>query len=162
MGIQLGKNFKVDSAGNLYAYSGTFEGTVTAGNILYGQSADGTKNYGTLNGSALTGGTVNGTALINNTIAGGKLKYNTVSTSYTSSGINTSLGWADFANGVFNGWNIAAQVNSEYVACTKVSCTGEMRTPKLYLDSRSVYVDSVSVATPDGGSLTLNYLKWVY
>jgi hypothetical protein len=96
-GIRLGKNFTVDSAGNLKAYSGTFEGSVTAGNILYGKTEDGKKNYGTLNGSALT----------SNTVSGNRLKLNTVSTAYTSAGINSSLGFADFANGVFNGFNTA-------------------------------------------------------
>ena len=88
-GIQLGANFKVDNAGNLTAYSGTFEGSVNAGSIRHGDS------YGTLSGSALT----------SNSVSGSRLAYNTVTTSYTSAGINTSLGWADFANGVFNGWN---------------------------------------------------------
>ena len=133
MGIQLGKNFKVDSAGNLYAYSGTFEGTVTAGNILYGEK-DG-KSYGTLDGSALTGGTVNGTALTNNTIAGGKLKYNTVSTSYTSTGINTSLGWADFANLIFEGINKAN-----------------------YLYAHQMGADRFHLGDYDAGWMTLNYL----
>lgn len=94
-GIQLGKNFKVDNAGNLYASSGTFTGAVSAGNIQYGD------RHGTLNGSALT----------SNSVSGSRLVYNTVSTSYTSAGINTSLGWADFANGVFNGWNKANFLN---------------------------------------------------
>lgn len=88
-GIQLGKYFKVDSSGNLTAASGTFTGSVNAGNIRYGGS------YGTFSGSGIS----------SHTISGNRLAYNTVSTSYTSSGINTSLGYADFANGVFNGWN---------------------------------------------------------
>ena len=37
-GIQLGKNFSVDAAGNLTAHSGTFLGAVSAGNIEYGGS----------------------------------------------------------------------------------------------------------------------------
>lgn len=90
-GIQLGKNFKVDSAGNLTAASGTFTGNVYAGNIQYGG------NYGTLPGAALT----------SHSVYGSQIGYNTVSTSYTSNGINTSLGYADFANGVFGGWNKA-------------------------------------------------------
>lgn len=91
-GIQLGKNFKVDSAGNLSAVSGTFSGNVYAGNIRYGGS------YGTLSGSALT----------SHSVYGSQIGYNTISTSYTSGGINTSLGYADYANGVFNGWNTAS------------------------------------------------------
>ena len=94
-GIQLGKNFKVDASGNLTAASGTFTGTVRAGNIAYGGDA------GYFSGSGIGG----------HSILGSKLAYNTISTSYTSSGINTSLGYADYANGVFNGWNKVAEFN---------------------------------------------------
>lgn len=88
-GIQLGKNFKVDAAGNLTAASGTFTGSVNAGNIRYGG------NYGTFNGGGISSGSISGNRLVGGTIT----------TAYTSGGINTSLGYADFANGVFNGWN---------------------------------------------------------
>lgn len=91
-GIQLGKNFKVDSAGNLTAASGTFSGYVKAGNIQYGG------NDGTLDGEALT----------SHSVYGSQIGYNTISTAYTSGGINTSLGYADFANGVFNDYNTAS------------------------------------------------------
>lgn len=94
-GIQLGKNFKVDMQGNLTAASGTFTGNVYAGNIQYGG------NYGTLPGSALT----------SHSVYGNQIGYNTISTAYTNNGINTSLGYADFANGVFNGWNKARNIN---------------------------------------------------
>lgn len=88
-GFQLGKNFKVDSAGNLTAVSGTFSGYVKAGKIQYGGDS------GTLSGSALTG----------HSVSGSQIGYSTISTANTGSGINTSLGYADFANGVFGGWN---------------------------------------------------------
>ena len=90
-GIQLGKNFKVDMQGNLTASSGTFTGNVYAGNIQYGNSA------GYLSGSGISSGSISGNRLV----------ANTVTTAYTSGGINTSLGYADFANGVFGGWNTA-------------------------------------------------------
>ena len=101
-GIQLGKNFKVDAAGNLTAASGTFTGSVNAGNIRYGGS------YGTLSGSGIS----------SNSITGNRLEYNTVGTSYVSGGINASLGYADFANGVFNGWNEASYVKASVVVAT--------------------------------------------
>lgn len=63
-GIQLGKNFKVDSSGNLTAASGTFSGTVRAGSIAYGGS------NGTFSGSGITGGTI-GTGQMNSYAAGG-------------------------------------------------------------------------------------------
>lgn len=90
-GFQLGRNFKVDSAGNLTAASGTFTGYVNAGNVRYGG------NYGSFSGGGITGGTISGDRLVGNTIT----------TAYTSSGINSSLGSADYAYGAVNGWNKA-------------------------------------------------------
>lgn len=86
-GIQLGKNFKVDMQGNLTAASGTFAGNVNAGNIQYGSSA------GYLSGSGISSGSISGNRLVANTIT----------TAYTSGGINTSLGYADYANGALVG-----------------------------------------------------------
>lgn len=86
-GIQLGKNFKVDAAGNLTAASGTFTGSVNAGNIRYGG------NYGTFSGGGISSGSISGNRLVANTI----------STSYTSSGINRSLGYADRFYGATTG-----------------------------------------------------------
>lgn len=63
-GIQLGANFRVDSAGNLYANNGTFNGNVQAKNINYGGSA------GYFNGGGIGGGTI-GTSQLNNYCAGG-------------------------------------------------------------------------------------------
>lgn len=63
-GIQLGQGFRVDSSGNLSARSGTFSGTVYAGNIAYGGG------YGTFSGNGLTGGTV-GTGQMTSYAAGG-------------------------------------------------------------------------------------------
>lgn len=90
-GIQLGKNFKVDAAGNLTAASGTFTGSVNAGSIRYGEK------YGTLSGSGISSGSISGNRLVGGTIT----------TAYTSSGINSSLGSADYAYGAVNGWNKA-------------------------------------------------------
>lgn len=81
-GIALGPNFKVDSNGNLTANSGTFTGAVHAGNIQYGGSA------GTFSGSGIT----------SRSIGTGRL----------TSGINTSLGNADYAADVFSGAVIAS------------------------------------------------------
>lgn len=63
-GIQLGRNFKVDSSGNLTAASGTFTGTVSAGSIAYGGS------NGYFNGGGLSSGTV-GTGQMNSYASGG-------------------------------------------------------------------------------------------
>ena len=133
-GIQLGKNFKVDMQGNLYASSGTFSGNVYAGNIQYGDSA------GYMSGGGISSGS----------IYGNRLAANTVSTAYTSSGINTSLGYADFANGVFNGYN---WVGNLFTGKLKVSGAVE-------LWGYDIGTYSTTVATPGGKSKTIYYLGY--
>lgn len=101
-GIQLGNSFKVDSAGNLSAASGTFTGAVLAGSIQYGGWA------GTLDGAGLTSNSVAGGY-------GGPIQSGTVSTSTLTSGVNTSLGYANFAKDVFNGISSATYVKCEWM-----------------------------------------------
>ena len=133
-GIQLGKNFKVDMQGNLSASSGTFSGTVYAGNIQYGGSA------GYMSGGGISSGS----------ISGNRLASHTVGTAYTSSGINTSLGYADFANGVFNGYN---WVGNLFTGKLKVSGAVE-------LWGYDIGTYSTTVATPGGKSKTIYYLGY--
>ena len=134
-GIQLGKNFKVDAAGNLNAASGTFLGAVRAGSIQHGG------DYGTLHADALTG----------HSITGSQIGYGAISTAYTSGGINTSLGYADFANGVFGGWNRASNMN-----CTNLNVSSET----FKFANRTCFLGSTAVATPLGGSITIKYIGW--
>lgn len=129
-GIQLGKNFKVDSSGNLTAASGKFTGNVWAGKIQYGD------DYGYFSGSGLKSGSVYGNRLVSNTIT----------TAYTSSGINTSLGYADNANLVFHGLTEIGQI--------KVTGRVEMFGYKIGMKA-------TAVATPSGGSTTLYYLTYL-
>ena len=86
-GIQMGTKFKVDMSGDLYAASGTFEGNVYAKNIQSGGS------YGTFSGSGIT----------DYSIGGGKVSGSTLSTRVMTTGINTSLGYADRFNSAANG-----------------------------------------------------------
>ncbi|MBQ8797235.1 MAG: hypothetical protein IJZ56_03455 [Oscillospiraceae bacterium] len=134
-GIQLGKNFKVDASGNLTAASGTFTGNVRAGSIQYGG------DNGTLHASALTG----------HSITGSQIGYNTISTAYTSGGINTSLGYADFANGVFNGWNQASQMT-----CSVLNVTSK----DFKFAGRTCYLGSKHVMTSTGSVETIQYIGW--
>ena len=101
-GLQLGQNFRVDMAGNLEAASGRFTGEVYAGRISYGGAA------GTFDGGGITQGSVSGGY-------GGQIGGGAVTTYNTTGGINTSLGYADYANGVFNGWNEAKEVAAKSV-----------------------------------------------
>ena len=81
-GIQCGSassGVKITSNGNLYAENGYFRGNVNAGNIQYGDSE------GYMSGDGISSGSISGNRLV----------ANTVSTSYTSKGINSTLGHAD-------------------------------------------------------------------
>ena len=98
-GIQCGSEangVQITPTGNLYAENGYFRGSVSAGRIDYG----GDDGY------------LDGSGLASHSVYGSEIGYNTISTAYTSGGINTSLGYADFANGVFNGWNTASYVDT--------------------------------------------------
>lgn len=106
-GLQLGTGFKVDAQGNLEATSGTFTGTVHASSIEYGGTA----------------GYFDGEGIDTNTILGNRLKYNTVSTAYTSEGINESLGYANFADSVFNGIDRAAYMDTKVLLVQGVQYT---------------------------------------
>lgn len=125
-GIQCGKYAKLTNRGILYAEAGYFNGTVQAGNIDYGGDA------GYFDGDGLCGGSVYGS----------KIAGYTLSTSKFTGGVNTSLGYADFANGVFNGWNTANALN---VANEQLKIGGHT----LYLKSR---------ISSEG---TIKYVSWI-
>ena len=136
-GIQCGSaanGVRITSSGNLYAENGYFRGSVNAGNIQYGGGA------GYMSGGGISSGS----------IYGNRLAANTVSTAYTSSGINRSLGYADFANGAFNGYN---WVGNLFTGQLKISGSVEMFGSKI-----GRY--STTVATPGGGSKTIYYLGY--
>lgn len=137
-GIQLGKNFKVDSAGNLTAASGTFSGYVKAGNIQYGGS------NGTLSGSALTGGSVYGGS-------GGAIAGRTLSTYNLTGGINTSLGYADYANGVFGGWNTASNMN-----CSSLN----VKSTNFTFDNRTCMLTQMKIMGESGSPIWIKYISW--
>ena len=64
--------------------------------------------------------------------------------------INTSLGYADFANGVFSGWNTANYTKAH----------------NLFVDKEMTLRDSIIgkktliVVTPNGKTETIRYLSW--
>lgn len=136
-GIQCGSasnGVQITSNGNLYAENGYFRGSVDAGNIQYGGSA------GYMSGGGISSGS----------ISGNRLASHTVGTAYTSSGINTSLGYADFANGVFNGYN---WVGNLFTGKLKVSGS-------LEVFGKTIGMYYVNVATPGGGSKGIYYLGY--
>lgn len=130
-GIQLGRNFKVDMSGNLVAASGRFEGTVYAGNISYGGDA------GHLWGEAISPGSVSGGW-------GGQISGGSIGTYNTTGGINTSLSYADFANGVFNGWNVASTIGAS----------------RIYLANHALGLSTISYKDSNGYSRTAQVVVW--
>ena len=133
-GLQLGRNFKVDMAGNLEAASGRFTGEVYAGNISYGGDA------GHLWGEAISEGSVSGGW-------GGQIAGGTIGTFNTTGGINTSLGYADWAYGVLNGWNTVENLS--------VTNGG------FKLDGRYIQRASIAFRDGTGDTVSLAYLTWI-
>lgn len=136
-GIQLGKNFKVDSAGNLTAASGTFTGAVNAGSIRYGG------DYGTLNGGGITSRSISGGS-------GGAISYSTLTRDNMISGINTALSNGNWAANLFSG----VADYSASIKIGKVSCTD------LYQDGYGFSTDSITFKDGDGYSRTIRFWGW--
>lgn len=133
-GIQCGPGdtgVQITPTGNLYAENGYFRGSVSAGMIDYG----GNDGY------------FNGEGLESRSVSGLEIAASTVSTTNTTGGINTSLGYADFANGVFNGWNTAPSVSTEDRG--------------LIIGGHTIAVASTSFRDGNGGTISLQYLTWI-
>ena len=133
-GLQMGSKFRVDMSGNLYAASGTFDGTVRANRIDYGGDS----------------GYFSGSGIVSNSISGSRLAYSTIGTSCLSGGVNTSLGYADSA---YNVTHRGAQT-SELVAATMYAGTLRVSN-RLYLAQRQLYLGTVTI-----GGTSYNVVRW--
>lgn len=122
-GIQCGSadsGVQLTSDGNLYAENGYFRGSVRAKMIDYGG------DDGYFSGGGISSGS----------IVGNRLSANTVSTSYTSTGINTSLDYAD----------------TFHDACTdENTAVAEFYTGKLYTGTLIVNGYRYGLVTIEGG-----------
>lgn len=133
-GIVLGKGaFKVDSNGNLTAKSGTFTGTVHAGKIDYGGDA----------------GYLDGSGLASHSVYGSQIGYSTISTAYTSEGINTSLGYADYAYGCVNGWNTIPALHA-----------ASLDTNDFTIEGHQIDRATIRYKNSSGGTSTAYVLVW--
>ena len=136
-GIQCGseaKGVQITPTGKLYAEDGYFRGSVSAGRIDYGG------NDGYFNGGGITSGSISGGY-------GGQIYGGSIGNYAVSGGINTSLGYADFANGVFNGWNTAPSVSTEDRG--------------LIIGGHTIAIASTSFRDGNGGTISLQYLTWI-
>ena len=130
-GLQFGKNFRVDMSGKLYAASGEFAGSVRAGSIQYGGS------NGYLSGSGISRNSISGGY-------GGAINLGTLSTVNFASAVNTSLGYADFAHDALNG----------------VQECLYLRTGKLSIDKKMIFLKSGNFLMSDGTTKEILYLGW--
>lgn len=135
-GLQLGKYFQVDMQGHATLESADIRGTLRAGDIIYGGDA------GYFSGSGLSNGSVYGGS-------GGKISGGSISTFNTTGGINTSLGYADYSNGVFNGWNRAPQI-----ACNQISAS------QILFGGRNFGASTISYMGSDNKAHAINVVTW--
>lgn len=135
-GIQCGANSYWRNDGYFKAVNGEFTGSVNAGSIRAGG------DYGTLSGEGISSGS----------IYGNRLRSNTVTTAYTSSGINTSLSYANFANDVFTGVETA-----DSVICQSLRATNSASVKVLYINGVSVTKKSKTFTDGNGDSVTIAY-----
>lgn len=132
-GIQLGKNFRVDSSGNLTAASGTFTGYVKAGRIQYGDDD----------------GYFPGSGLESHSVYGSQIGYNTVTTAHTSNGINASLANADYSYGCLKGWNTISALHA-----------GSLDTNDLTIEGHQIDRATIRYTNQSGGTSTAHVLVW--
>ena len=125
--------FLVRWDGSLTANNATIKGKVTA-------------TSGTIGGVTIENGVLSG---INDTNiqtggisggSGGSIGSGTITTDNTTSGINTSLGYANFANGVFNNTNTA-----NYISASTGYITYLHATNTLWIGSARCYLGSVEI-----------------
>ena len=188
--------FRVTADGRLTATNATIEGKITATEGTIGGCAitDGKLTIkdanitGTLSASRISGGTLNcnsitvsnlsassintgslsGSYITQGTVYGNRLVGNTITTAYTSGGINTSLGYANFSDDVFNDRDSAYWINADYfTADIQVSGASVVATKMLTAPSGGLYVGgyqisrkSVSFTDADGKTITIKYLGY--
>lgn len=132
-GLQIGRHCKIDMQGNAEFVNANVKGTLRAGDINYGGDNGYFPGYG----------------LDSHTVPGSRLEYNTVSTSYTSGGINASLGYADWSRGCLIGSNTAPNVKAEVLTVDG----------NFFYKGNLIRKNTATVTTPSGPK-TLNYLSW--
>ena len=152
-GIALGKGaFKVSSSGALYAKSGTFEGTINAGSIRYGG------DYGTFNGSGISGGSIGSGKLGSKSVSYGNLGSSIkkwlkdeehIDLDATKTAANNAWDWIESVSG-----------GSGRIDCTSVQASS-VRVGSRYINwTQKTFVTNVSRTTRSYGNIT--YVNEIY
>ena len=141
--ISIGGNFSVDSNGNLTANTGMFRGNVSAANILSGTV--GGVNHGTFGGGGITP--------------------SSLGTSQLTGGVNTSLGYANYSDDVFNNRTTADYINVLNAYANTYRITGASVTVNQHKHTVSVNGGTVSIGQPDwvgSGTTSFNIADTTY
>lgn len=187
--------FRVNGDGSFTATKATIKGDITATSGTIGGCTikDGTlqiKNAnitGTLSASKISGGTLNcnsitvsnlsassintgslsGSYITQGTVYGNRLVGNTITTAYTSGGINTSLGYANFSNDVFNDRDTAYWIDTTYLTAESVSSDVVIaksqltaRNGEFYLGGQAMSKQSLSFTDANGNTITIRYVGY--
>ena len=159
----------IDGVGKLYASGANIEGTIKSSDAdIEGKIV---ANSGTIGGCTISNGTltiknaniesINGKKIETGTVSGNRLESNTVTTTYTSSGINTSLGYANFSNDVFNNTDRADYVSADMIFANSLSVN--------YINAGSVKFENgfklergdwLEIMLADGTTTVLKYVTY--
>ena len=167
----------IDGVGNLYTNNATVTGTLQTGvgdAVIKGKIV---ATSGEIGGCKITNNTltvknaniesINGKKIETGTVSGNRLENNTVTTAYTSGGINTSLGYADFANDVFNNIEEAPYIKVNYVFGKNIQANSLTAhndlsaTRNFYFNGYTISRDKANVRLADGSTTTIYYLSWI-
>lgn len=135
-GLQMGTACKIDMNGHAVLASADIKGTLRAGDIIYGGDSGYFSGAG-LSGESVTGskvasGTITGSKVASGTITGGNVAGSTLGTSKFTSGVNTSLAYANFSDDVFQGRSTASWVKASWANFGHMTVDGEEFAPRSY------------------------------
>lgn len=160
--------------GKLVIKDANITGTLSASKISGGTLNCNSITVSNLSASSINTGSLNGSYITQGTLTGNRLVGNTVTTTYTSNGINTSLGYADFSNDVFNDRDTAYWIKANYVSVeTQLSATVAAITKLLSVhtenstgtgftvDGYTISRKSLSFTDKDGDDHTIYYLSYL-
>ena len=157
------------SNGQLIIKDANITGTLSASKISGGTLNCNSITVSNLSASSINTGSLSGTYITQGTIYGSKLVGKTVTTAYTSDGINTSLGYANFSNDVFNDRDSAYWIKTEYLtADTQISSPSIAATGILAvrdggyfrMGGHEVSRKSLSFIDGNGNTVTIKYLGY--
>lgn len=152
--------------GKLVIKDANITGTLSASKISGGTLNCNSITVSNLSASSINTGSMNGSYITQGTVYGNRLVGSTITTAYTSGGINTSLGYADFSHDVFNELDYAYHVLTQYLSVSEQMWTDRINVnfvdaSRINLSGFSLSRKSLDVMLADGKSTaTINYVAY--